>query len=92
MSEPVQTATEEIKVQVKPSTEKISYKTKLIFIDKDRGKKEIVSVQAPGISQAGILTFLLEDRLLNYPLNVVFYWETEQLAEIESSKIILSER
>lgn len=87
-----ETAEPEIKVQVNPSKEKISYKTKLIFIDEKRGKKEIVSVQVPGISPAGILTFLLEDRLLNYPLNVVFYWETEKLAEIEPSKIILSEK
>lgn len=85
-------AEQDIEVKVSPSSQKVSYKTKIIFIDKDRGKKEIVSVQAPGISQAGILTFLLEDRLLNYPLNVVFYWETEQLQELEPSKIILSEK
>lgn len=83
---------EQISVQVKPSEAKVSYKTKLIFIDKDRGKKEHVSVSPPSISQAGILTFLLEDRLLNYPLNVVFYWETERLDAIEPSKIILSEK
>lgn len=83
------TQVEEISATVKPSQSKVSFKTKLIFIDKDRGKREVVSIEPPAITQAGILTFLLEDRLLNWPLNVVFHWETEQLREIEPSKLIL---
>ena len=80
---------ESTEVKIKPSQTKISYRTKIQFNDAQRGKKDIVSVEPPSISQAGILTFLLSDRVICYHLSVIFNWETEQLMDIEPPKIIL---
>lgn len=78
-----------IPVTVQPSQTNISYKTQIQFIDLQRGKKDIVSIQAPSITQFGTLQFLLEDRLLNFPLPIIFSWSTEQLVAVESPKLII---
>lgn len=79
----------EAKVEVKPSSTSVNYKTKLVFIDINRKHEAIISVVAPSIAQAGMLQFLLEDRLVSFPLNVIFRMETEQLTTVESSKLIV---
>ena len=79
-------------VEVKPSQKQISYKTKLEFIDSQRGKRSIVSVVTPQITQSGMLQFLQEDRMISYPLNVIFSFEVEQLQEIKSAEIVVKEK
>lgn len=81
--------TEKAEFEVKPSQKTVTFKTKLAFIDINRKHCEIVSVQPPQITQAGMLQFLLEDRLVSYPLMVIFRFETEQLMSIEPPKIIV---
>lgn len=76
-------------VKVQPSKTSISYKTKLEFLDINRKHQSIVSVNPPSVTQFGTLQFLLEDRLKNYPLMVIFSWETEQLQDIVQPRIIV---
>lgn len=78
-----------INVKVQETSKKVTYKTKIHFIDGDRGKIEIVSVVAPTVAPSGLLQFLLEDRLISYPISVVFRFETEQLVSLEQAKIII---
>lgn len=77
-------------VKVKPQQKSFSYKTQLLFIDSQRGKKDIVSVEPPTVTQFGCLQFLLEDRIVLYPIpGVIFSWSTEQLVAIDPPKIII---
>lgn len=88
-TEPALAGEQAIDVKVKPSVRKHSYKTKLAFIDINRSHATITSVEPPAITQAGMLQFLLEDRLVSYPLMNIFRMETEQLDVIEPSKLII---
>ena len=85
----IELPTESIPVKVTESSKKISYKTKIEFHDKDKGKRVEVSIQAPICTQSGCLQFLLEDRLVTYPMAVIFRWETEQLIQIEDPKSVI---
>lgn len=76
-------------VQAKPSQKRYAYKTKLKFIDIQRPHEFVTSVEPPAITQAGIMQFLLDDRLVGFPLSVIFRWETEQLDEIMPAKLIV---
>lgn len=78
-----------VDVKVQDASKKVTYKTKLIFLDKERGKKEIVSVAIPMVTNWGGLQFTLEDRVIVYPLTVIFNWETEQLVSLEAAKIVI---
>ncbi len=79
-------------VKVQHGSNKLAYKTKLSFTDVNRKHETVTSVQPPQITQVGMLQFLLEDRLISFPLINVFRMETEQLDVIEPSKIIVSSK
>lgn len=88
-----QSLVEAPQVTVKPSERLVEFKTKIRFLDVNRKHETIVSVQPPTITQAGTLQFLLSDRLINYPVHgVLMSWETEQLATVEPSKIIIGDK
>lgn len=88
-TEPMLAGDSKVDVQVKKSSRKHSYKTKLAFTDVNRAHATITSVEPPSITQVGMLQFLLEDRLVSYPLINIFRMETEQLDVIEPSKLII---
>lgn len=95
MTEPTQVAGEKqvtADVTVQKSQRLVSYKTKLLFIDLQRKGEVVTSVQPPTITQAGMLQFVLEDRLVAFPLMHIFRMETEQLDVIEPSKLIVSSK
>ncbi len=95
MTEPTAVAGEKevtADVSVQSSKRLVAYKTKLLFLDMNRKGEAITSVQPPTITQAGMLQFVLEDRLVAFPLMHIFRMETEQLDVIEPSKLIVSSR
>lgn len=79
-------------VKIEAPKQNISYKTKLVFIDINRKHETLVSSHPPAITQAGMLQFLLSDRLISFPLSVIFRFETEQLSTVEPVRVIVGEK
>ena len=80
---------EPIEVKAEPAQKKITYTTKLEFHDKDKGKRVETSVVAPSVTQSGMLAFLTEECLINYPLAGIFRFETKQIVHDEPSKLVI---
>lgn len=89
LSEPTQAAQEATQLPQEPQK---MYEYKTIVIYDDKVNETIISVQAPQVSPAKMLHFLLRDRLMVRNIDKIRGWSTEQLGEIVPSKIILSEK
>lgn len=74
-------------VDVKPAQKIINFKTKVRYLNINRTVETIVSIDAPQITQAGILQFLLADRLISIPLQVIERWEIERLDEVTPARL-----
>lgn len=90
MTEPIQGVEEIQSQQPTEAAKQYEYKTTIIYDDKLN--ETIISIQAPQVSPARMLHFLLRDRLRVRNIDKIKGWDTEQLGEILPNRIITGEK